>query len=77
MKNWFRKIELPEHDVLVVRNSSDEDGEYVEISVQLDGMTASMKLGFEDDSEKADKCLNTYNVANATEFVKNMNGCFN
>ena len=72
MKNWFRTIELVNHDVLVVRNASDEDGEYVEVTAKFDEVIATIKLGFEDDVEAADKCFNTYNAGHAQEFVKNI-----
>ena len=72
MKHWFREITLPEHDVLVVRGCNEEDGEFIEATARIGELTAAMKMGFEDDVEKADKAFNSYNVGNAENFVKSI-----
>jgi len=73
MKNWCKIIPLAEHDVLVRRLSSDEDGEQVAACLRADGMTFELSGGFKDDIEKADARFEAFDETEAEDFLKAFN----
>lgn len=72
MNNWFKKIELENHDVLLERVSTDEDGEAIRMSVRLGGALVKATLGFEDDNQGADDAFANFQTSDAESFVTEM-----
>ena len=69
MKNWCKIIELEKYDILIQRLSNDDDGEHIEFKMILDGVTASFKASYEDDSDLADETFKKYSKEDAQKML--------
>ncbi len=69
MKNWFKKVEFEEYDILVVRDSNDEDGENIKVTACFEDVKVSATFGYEDNEEKADEKFKEYGQKHAKEFI--------
>lgn len=69
MKNWFKKVEFEEYDILIVRDSNHEDGENVKVTVCFNNVKVSATLIYEDDEAKADKSYLEYGEKQAKELI--------
>ena len=72
MKNWFKKIELDNYDVLVIRSSNHDDGEYIKVMSLYEDVEVNATMGFEDDVDRADKAFKLFDKSSAHNFVVNM-----
>lgn len=76
MKNWFKKVEFEEYDILVVRDSNNEDGENVKITACFDSVKVSATIICEDDETRANKIFTEYGQNQAKEFIEQFQKMF-
>ena len=74
MKGFAKIIELEKHDVVVVRLSTDEDGEHFTMTATFEGMSVSAKHGYKDDEEKCIKGYDMVNEKTCQDFVDSIYG---
>lgn len=69
MKNWCKIIKLEDYDVIVLRLSTTEEGEHVELIARFPEGQFIKTASFEDNTEEADKFYKDYKKKNAQELV--------
>jgi hypothetical protein len=72
MKNWCKIIKLDEYDVSVMRLSTTEEGEHVELIARFPEGQFIKTASFEENKEEADKFFKTYNKRNARELIEEL-----
>lgn len=72
MKNWCKIIKLDEYDVSVMRLSTTEEGEHVELIARFPEGQFIKTASFEENKEEADKFFKTYNKRSARELIEEL-----
>jgi hypothetical protein len=72
MKNWCKIIKLDEYDVSVMRLSTTEEGEHVELIARFPEGQFIKTASFEENKEEADKFFKTYNKRTAKELIEEL-----
>jgi hypothetical protein len=72
MKNWCKIIKLDEYDITVMRLSTTEEGEHVELIARFPEGQFIKTASFEENKEEADKFFKTYNKRNARELIEEL-----
>jgi len=72
MKNWCKIIKLDEYDINVMRLSTTEEGEHVELIARFPEGQFIKTASFEENKEEADKFFKTYNKRNARELIEEL-----
>ena len=77
MKNWCKIIKLDEYDVSVMRLSTTEEGEHVELIARFPEGQFIKTASFEDGKEEADKFFKKYNKRSAKELIEELTKLLN
>ena len=77
MKNWCKIIKLDEYDVSVMRLSTTEEGEHVELIARFPEGQFIKTASFEENKEEADKFFKTYNKRSARELIEELTKLLN
>jgi hypothetical protein len=72
MKNWCKIIKLDEYDITVMRLSTTEEGEHVELIARFPEGQFIKTASFEENKEEADKFFKTYNKRSARELIEEL-----
>ena len=77
MKNWCKIIKLDEYDVSVMRLSTTEEGEHVELIARFPEGQFIKTASFEDGKEEADEFFKKYNKRSAKELIEELTKLLN
>jgi hypothetical protein len=77
MKNWCKIIKLDEYDVSVMRLSTTEEGEHVELIARFPEGQFIKTASFEDGKEEADEFFKKYNKKSAKELIEELTKLLN
>lgn len=77
MKNWCKIIKLDEYDVSVMRLSTTEEGEHVELIARFPEGQFIKTASFKDGKEEADEFFKRYNKKSAKELIEELTKLLN
>jgi len=72
MKNWCKLIKLDKHDIAVMRLSTTEEREHVQVIGRFPGGQFIKTASFDDQIESADKFFKDFNKKDAVKLVEEL-----
>lgn len=76
MNAHFKLFEFDGKQVLIERDSDDDNGEHVVVVTHLDNVRAQIKMGYNENTAGADEAFDKYDIERARLFRDQMEKSF-